>query len=252
MRIAVFLDVDNTLTTDWIQKQYAIALKCEEKYKTLEENFQSKTIDSKTFGKEIITLFASKGFTETEANSHFQDIHLRPGTDKLLKLANVDKYLVSSGPSYYVDALADRYSIPPDNVCRSVYEFSRQTRLIESCLAVDDQDKADFVRERIAKKKYSIVIGMGDSPEFDGPFLAHCTIRLMTVETGKYVYIPSFTSVVQLIARLSEIAESGVFDPGSGTIVQMVKSITVNNWVWIITAFAAVFGMGTAAGHLLK
>jgi len=31
-----------------------------------------------------------------------------------------------------------------------------------------------------------------------------------------------------------------------------VKSISVNNWVWIITALAAVFGIGTAIGHHWK
>jgi phosphoserine phosphatase len=252
MSIAVFLDVDNTLTTDFIQKQYATVLKCEAEYKTLEDQLQSKAINSGTFGKEIIKLFASKGFTKEEANAHFQDIRLQPGADALLNLSKVDKYLVSSGPSYYIDALAERYNIPEENRCRSIYGFSRQTGLIDSCVAVDEQYKADFVRTKQGKRKYAITIGVGDNPEFDGPFLAHCMIRLMTVETGKYVYIPNFNSVVQLIERLSEIPDTGIFDLGSGTISQLVKSISVNNWVWIISAFTAVFAIGVTIGsHLV-
>jgi hypothetical protein len=75
----------------------------------------------------------------------------------------------------------------------------------------------------------------------------------MTVETGNDFYVPNFNSVILLIRRLSEIDDGGtVFDPGSKSIVQLVKSISVNNWVWIITALAAVFGIGTAIGSHWK
>src|ERR1039457_1141208 len=144
MRVAVFLDVDNTLTTDFIQKQYAQVLGCEAEYCELETKFQKQAIKSKTFGDEIIKLFASKGFNEEKANAHFKDVHLQSWTDELLKMPNIDKYLVSSGPSYYIDALADRYNIPEENRCRSIYRFNHQSGLIESCTAVDAQYKADF------------------------------------------------------------------------------------------------------------
>jgi phosphoserine phosphatase len=251
MRIAAFLDVDNTLTTDFIQKQFARGLGCEAEYSALEEQFQRQAIKSKTFGDEIIKLFASKGFTEEQANAHFNDIHLQPWTHELLTLPKIDKYLVSSGPSYYIDALAERYNIRPENRCRSVYRFNRKTGLIDSCMAVDAQFKADFVSQRT--KDYGITIGVGDSPELDGPFLSQCTIRLMTVETGNDFYVPNFNSVILLIRRLSEIDDGdAVFDPGSKSIVQLVKSISVNNWVWIITALVALFGIGTAVGHHWK
>ena len=251
MRVAAFLDVDNTLTTDFIQKQYARVLGCEPEYCELEAKFQKQEIKSKTFGDELIKLFASRGFTEEKANAHFKDVHLQSWTDELLKMPNIDKYLVSSGPSYYIDALAERYNIPEENRCRSVYRFSHQTGLIDSCTAVDAQYKADFVGSK--KKKYAITIGVGDSPELDGPFLSQCTIRLMTVETGNDFYIPNFNSVILLIRRLSEIEGArNVFDPGSMSIMELVRSISVNNWVWIITALAAVFGIGTAVGHHWK
>jgi hypothetical protein len=60
MRIAVFLDVDKTLTEGFIQKEYAKALKCEPKYSDLEQQYQAKSITSETFGKKIIELFAGQ------------------------------------------------------------------------------------------------------------------------------------------------------------------------------------------------
>jgi hypothetical protein len=69
MRIAVFLDVDKTLTKDLIQQEYAKVFGCEPEYLALEAEFQSKR-DSTKFGMELIRLFASQGFTEGKAPSH--------------------------------------------------------------------------------------------------------------------------------------------------------------------------------------
>ncbi len=251
MHIAVFLDVDNTLTTDFIQKQYAKALECEAEYEVLEDKFQ-KEANSKAFGEELVKLFASKGFTQEKAREFFDKVPLQKWTDGLLKLGGIDKYLVSSGPNYYIDVLAERYKIPDENIFRSVYKFSRNSPFtIESCEAVSDQNKAKFVSER--KGKYDITIGVGDSEKHDGPFLSQVTIPLLRGRTDEYISVSDFQSVILLIKGLLQIAETAeVFDPGSKTILQVMKSITVNNWVWIITAFAAVFGAGTAIGHLWK
>lgn len=251
MRIAVFLDVDNTLTTDFIQKQYAKALGCEAEYEVLEGKFQ-KEANSKAFGDELVKLFAAKGFTEKKAREVFDQVSLQKWTDGLLRLADIDKYLVSSGPNYYIDVLAERYKIPDENIFRSVYKFSQNPPFtIESCEAVSDQNKAKFVNER--KGKYDITIGVGDSEKHDGPFLSQVTIPLLRGHTDEYISVTDFQSVILLINSLSQIAETAqVFDPGSQTIVQMVKSITINNWVWIVTALCAVFGAGTAVGHLWK
>jgi len=218
MRIAVFLDVDKTLTEGFIQREYAKALKCEPKYSDLEEQYQRKTISSKTFGDKIIELFAGKDFTQVEANGHYDDIKLKPDAKALLEqqmrpgLVKADIYLASSGPSYYIDALAARYKIDEKNCCRSVYKFNHGTGLIESCVAIDDQDKADFVSKKKEEGKYDITIGVGDNAGLDGAFLSQCTVRLMTEETGTYLHIPKLTSLPPLIERLSKISHAEISD----------------------------------------
>jgi phosphoserine phosphatase len=206
MRIAVFLDVDNTLTADFIQKQYARALGCESEYCALEAKFQDQKLSSSEFGQQLVDLFAGRQFTREAANKYFKDVKLQPWTDDLRRLQGVDKYLVSSGPSYYIDPLAERYQIPPENRCRSAYEFSEETGLIMSCAAVSTQNKSEFVRKR--RERYDITIGVGDSDEFDGPFLSQVTIPLMTAISSNYISIPDFQSVILLIDRLSRIADA--------------------------------------------
>ena len=193
MKIAVFLDVDKTLTLDFIQKEYAKALGCRPEYEKIENEFQRKQISSAEFGKEIIVLFASKHLTEDRAGELFSSVRLQPWTDELLAL-DIDKYLVSSGPSYYIDPLATKYRIPEKNVCRTVYRFDRRTRIIDSCSSVDEQYKADFVRERVGE--YDLTIGIGDNAKFDGPFVSHCTIPLLTVTTESTLHIPNFGAVI--------------------------------------------------------
>jgi phosphoserine phosphatase len=253
MRIAVFLDVDKTLTVDFIQQEYARVLGCETEYLALEAEFQSKR-DSTKFGKELIKLFASRGFTEGKAIDNFARIALQEWTDEMLKLPGVDKYLVSSGPSYYIDTLAKKYEIPDESRCRSIYSFNAETHLIESCVAVGSENKADFVTKAISSQKtpYAITIGVGDSPLMDGPFVAHCTIRLMTVPTDQAIYIPDFNSVILLIRRLSELAKDGVFDPFQLTLPGLMRKMTVERWAFVISSLVALFSTGFAIGRFFR
>lgn len=253
MRIAVFLDVDKTLTKDFIQQEYARVLGCEPEYLALESEFQSKS-DSVKFGKELIKLFASRGFTQGKAIDNFERIVLQDWTDELLKLPEVDKYLVSSGPSYYIDSLAKKYNIPDENRCRSLYSFNAESHLIESCVAVGAENKADFVKKKISDQKepYAITIGVGDSPLMDGPFVAHCTIRLMTVRTDHDIYIPDFNSVILLIRRLSELAKEGVFDPMERPIPDLVRKMPLKWWLSIGGILLGVFSAGIAFEKYFK
>jgi phosphoserine phosphatase len=205
MRLAVFLDVDNTLTVGFIQRTFAALLGVEAEYCAIEDNFQRQSIGSTEFGKQICKLFASQKFTDKAAEKHFDDIQPQPWTDDLLKLSGIDKYLVSSGPSYYIDRLAQKYQIPPENRCRSVYKFNETTGLIESCAAVSSLNKSEFVRKN--KEKYEITIGVGDSEKLDGPFLSQVTIPLLTAKSDDFISIPDFQSVILLIDRLSRIAD---------------------------------------------
>ncbi len=204
MRLAVFLDVDNTLTVGFIQRTFAKLLGVESEYCAIEDQFQSETIDSTEFGRQLCRLFASRQFTQEKAASHFADIQPQPWADDLLTMTGIDKYLVSSGPSYYIDLLAQKHQIPAENCCRSVYKFNNNTRLIESCAAVNSLNKSEFVRRN--KEKYDITIGAGDSPLLDGPFLSQVTIPLLTAKSDEYISIPDFQSVILLIDRLSRIA----------------------------------------------
>jgi phosphoserine phosphatase len=253
MRIAVFLDVDKTLTKDFIQQEYARVLGCESEYLALETEFQ-RTRDSTKFGKELIKLFASRGFTEGRAIDNFGRIVLQEWTDEMLKLPGVDKYLVSSGPSYYIDALAEKYEIPRESKSCSVYKFDSKTHLIESCAAVSAENKADFVKRIISsqKKPYAITIGVGDSPLMDGPFIAHCTIRLMTVPTDQAIYIPDFNSVILLIRRLSELAKDGVFDPFQLTMPELAREMTTERWIYVIGSLITFFGAGFGVGRFFR
>jgi phosphoserine phosphatase len=257
MRLALFLDVDKTLTLDYIQKEYARALGCEADYCAVEAEFQRGSVDSPTFGKKIIELFAREKFTEERASALYEQIRLQDWTPDLLKLLPpADIYLVSSGPSYFIDALAKNHRIPEGNVCRSEYSFNPKTGIIESCRAVDEQDKAFFVQSK--RGEYRITIGVGDSPRYDGPFISNCTIQLMTVSTANFIYIPDLKSVMRLIRRLSEVGEDAAsIDTSTLTaaeLFQLLRRMTVGAWATLLGGFGVVgsvaFWLGGAlAGH---
>jgi hypothetical protein len=106
IKFAVFLDVDLTLTEDYIQASFARALGCYDAYKQeLEDKLQRGEIGSEKFGQGLIKLFASKGFTLAKAKEIYSDIVVYPFAKKLFKLPYVDTFLVSSGPSYFIDEL---------------------------------------------------------------------------------------------------------------------------------------------------
>jgi phosphoserine phosphatase len=242
MNLAVFLDVDRTLTREYIQQGYAREIGCESEYRGIEAKLQSKQIDETRFGTELIALFASKQFSEARARELFGRIALQPWTHQLLSIETVDKFLVSSGPSYYIDSLAEKYRIPKDNVCRSKYRFN-QSGVISSCDAVNPAQKAQFVRERAAR--YAVAIGVGDHPEFDGPFVSHCTIPLLTKQTNGYIYTPDLNSVVLLMNNLSTspvatAKSAGNFETSKLTIPQLWNSLRIEAWIFLFTLFGGV------------
>lgn len=159
MNIALFLDVDWTLTKEYIQQVYARQIGCEDGYLEIERKFQNQQISSAEFGQEIIELFAANGFTEQKAGEYFNKVELQPWTDELLKI-DTDIYLVSSGPNYYIERLASSYNIPSDRTCNSVYYFQQTNKLIKGCSAINDLHKAMFVKEHVGR--YDLTIGIGD------------------------------------------------------------------------------------------
>ncbi len=226
MNIGIFLDVDHTLTEGFIQRIYAEALGCVKEYEPVETEFQ-KTQESGTFGDNISKLFANRGFSRGQARETYRKVKLRDFARQFLSLGNKDDknpeaskihvYLVSSGPNYYIDSLAEEYGIPAERVYCSIYKFDKNDK-IESCeTPINPNQKRTFVENRV--KKYDITIGVGDDHQLDN-FVHSCTIPLLISdrmlvsdkETGKTkdanrddAYISSFSPVKQLIEQLTAI-----------------------------------------------
>src|SRR5262249_55591969 len=114
MATGLFLDVDNTLTQEHIQHAYARGLGCEDEYLELEQEFQPHQNRGR-LGRKLVELFAEKGFTKELALRYFDEVELAPWADEILSL-DIERFLVSAGPSYYVEELARRYEIPSQNV----------------------------------------------------------------------------------------------------------------------------------------
>jgi phosphoserine phosphatase len=244
MKIGLFLDVDKTLTKHFIQHEYAKLIGCEESYTSIENEFQNKKITSTQFGEKIIDVFKNRKFTKDFAIQNFEKVELTTWADKLLRVENVDKYLISSGPSYYIDELARKYDIPSKMVCRSEYVFDEQTKCIKECHAINDQQKADFVRSKIGK--YDISIGIGDHPEFDGPFISLCTIPMLTVRKEGYLYVSSFSTAVSMIERIASVRSE--FEPrielDRMTSYYIIKHMTLKSWGILISIIFAAFSAG--------
>jgi phosphoserine phosphatase len=251
MKIALFLDVDKTLTRNYIQQDYARSLGCEGEYAELEKKFQTKETTSQQFGEELVRIFAEKRFNVETAEKLFYKVELQPWADQLLR-SSVDKFLVSSGPSYYIDRLAKEYGIPQDHTCRSEYRFDKGTAIIKECSSVNELQKAHFVKER--GSQYGITIGIGDSPLFDGPFVSHCTIPLITVSTGNFIHLPNFNLAIDLVQKLSAAGSKVAKDikPEEMTIPEVVRVLPVKHWIFIagalVTVLTGAFGLGAKIG----
>jgi|GEM_PF-6451386 len=268
MKIALFLDVDKTLTKNYIQKDYATLLGCPEEYNTIEEQYQLDE-NAKQFGKSLISLFKKKGFTEFFARKHFNDIALLDWTDALLKLGSesesVDTFLVSNGPNYYIEPLAEAYKIPIEHVVCSKYKFDESTDLIDDCEAVDNAKKASFTRDRVPN--YDITIGVGDSLKHDQQFLTHCTLGFILNSEGKpipqsqeassFFYTTNLARIVELANRLDTIGiEHSTLENDVEITDELISSLTLKSmlnlrlreikilWGVITTVFFAGLAIG--------
>jgi len=251
MNMAMFLDVDKTLTRDFIQKGYAKSLGCEDAYTDIERRFQEKQITSSEFGEELIAAFAKKGFTQLQSRKLFDGVSLQRWADELLKMTSIEKYLVSSGPSYYIDLLAEKHGIPGDHVCRSLYKFNDNTGIIESCSAIDDQQKVFFVKDKVGS--YDLTIGIGDSPEHDA-FVSHCSIPILTTVSDGFIHAPNFGTVMRLVrvlesAGAAPLSQEDALHADELSIPQLFRRLSVSSWVVLSGAVAGAFGLGTALGR---
>jgi phosphoserine phosphatase len=199
MDVGLFLDVDNTLTSGFIQQGYARLLKKEDEYLAIESPFQKGEISAETFGERLIALFNTTEFTAEYARRNFIGIKLAPHTKNLLTLP-VSIYFVSAGPSYFVHKLAAEYDIPLDHVLCSVYSFDNNGKLL-GCDAVSPQKKS-FFREQKAKHHF-VTIGVGDDERHDTPFLTGCTIPILTTRNSSYLYAENLAVVEDLVKNIA-------------------------------------------------
>jgi phosphoserine phosphatase len=198
--IGLFLDVGGTLTRMPVQRAYAATLGVTVAYDELERGYQSREIDGQAFGSQLVGLFQAAGFTRDLARS-FRPGLLRDGVAELLEAPAII-YLVSSGPSYFVRPLAERFGLPQDRVLCSEYEFSLSNGGgIASCEAVTEEAKRDFVSSRL--RRHLVSVGCGDNAHRDGPFLDACDLGIMLGSNDHYLSTPDIATVRSIVERLT-------------------------------------------------
>lgn len=204
--VGLIMDVDKTLTADLIQREYAKLLGCAVEFEKIESDWQEFP-DSDLFAQRLIKLFAEHGFSRQKAAEFAKLIPLQPWAARLLQF-NVPKFLVSSGPNYYVRELASQFGIPTENVLCSEYQFDEQSGIICGCNSVSSNTKAMFAEK--AASNYAVTIGLGDHPRDDGPFLGKVTIPILMREAGSiklrsdtFITAPSCEAIFNLIQRLA-------------------------------------------------
>ncbi|MCA8949285.1 MAG: nucleotide-binding protein [Planctomycetes bacterium] len=186
MRLGVFLDVDGVLTEEAVNMQIAKHLGVADELQVLEEQFGSGAITNNEFNREFIPLFRRAGFKEEFCRENFDKIRTRMRFQELL-LAGDDIALVSSGPSYYLDVLGEKFGIKPENILCSRYSFDGDGLLTRCDSAVSGVHKGHWVQQRV--KHYDLTLGVGDNVEHDVPFLAHCSIKIFMGSRGLLDYL---------------------------------------------------------------
>ena len=198
--VGLFLDVSGTLTRVSVQRAYAATLGVTVAFDELERAYESRRLDSPSFGAQVVELFRGAGFTRDLARRFCPGL-LRDGVAELLQAPAI-VYLVSSGPSYFVRPLAERFGIPQDRVLCSEYGFSTiNGGGITSCEAVTEEAKRDFVASRLCR--HLVAVGCGDSAHRDGPFLEACDLGIMLGSNDHYLSTPDIDTVRSIVERLT-------------------------------------------------
>lgn len=176
MKVGLFLDVDGVLVREPVNIQVARWLGVEDRQREIEARF-AETWNNDELNQSMVPLFRRAKFTRKRAENFYKAIRAQQSetnvADSLLSL-DVEKYLVSSGPDYFVHRLADQFHIPRERVKCSEYEFGADGRILRCKMPCNHECKAEFVRRHA--DKYDLRIGIGDTPKFD-TFLQHCDIR---------------------------------------------------------------------------
>jgi phosphoserine phosphatase len=174
----------------------------EKKLAAFEEKFaRGGTTDQ--FNREFVPLFREAEFSKKRAEEFFEEVAFRPGYDDLLERRDIDLYLVTSGPSYFVDLLArqENFVAIRDYMC-SRYKFDDEDRL-EVWSPADLATKAAFVMARA--KGYEVTVGIGNNVEQDSAFLSHCMIQIMVMKKMNpgYLCVSQLSPVLRLLDSLA-------------------------------------------------
>ena len=257
MTVSIFLDVDKTLTIKHIQAYYADALGCQAEYDAIEADFQNKAISSREFGMKIIDLYASKGLNQNRAREIAKSVQLQPWTDELLRL-DAKIFLVSTGPNYYIDQLAQEYRIPRDHVLCTNYFFEGAGGAISRCDPCDEIQKADWVKSKIRENRHNYSIGVGDSPLLDGPFIASCSIGFLIEPSDSHFFAPHFQAIIRHAKTMISLVETLSGDKDHAPvhleevpISKLYKRLTLGSWGIVITVIAGAFALGVKFDDLM-
>src|SRR5262245_24152621 len=113
MRIGLFVDVDGVLTWKPINVAIAEALEVQHELLPLEKQFDKGGITSEYFGNELCRIFRKAGFTRSWVKTNWAHMPLSANYRNLLT-SGLETFLVSSGPSYFIEILADEVGISLD------------------------------------------------------------------------------------------------------------------------------------------
>ena len=208
-RLAVIVDVDETITEVISQNFFAEQLGYREEQSELECALQAGDITSRVFSALMTPLMRRYGLTEQIAIDIADTVPLRQGAEELLLRKDVDLYFASTGPSFFVRWLAAQHDIPQHRVLCSEYTFFHQEDgsglISDECCAVSSSDKKIFVRPVVAL--YQTVFGLGDHQDKDGEFLDLCHHGFLTVNPGRFGFMPEIADFERELNRVLDLRQ---------------------------------------------
>lgn len=196
--VGVFLDVDGIIIEGHIQEQYARLFNVYDEYLEIEEMYQRGIFSSDEFGERIIQLFNKVGFSQVLAEKFYDNIKKIELAEELLDL-DVTYYLVSCGPCYYIDLLAEKFEIPNAHVLCSQYSFDGKGRLL-NCVGVTAEMKSSFVDNH--RHNHLITVGIGDTAKYDNLFLEKTDIPIFIGSSDVFLSATSLKPAISTIDKI--------------------------------------------------
>ena len=242
MRIGLFLDFDGVLTPKPVNMQFASMLSIDQSLNDLEVKYASGVIDNAGFNRKFIPLFRGANFSRQFVEQRSSSIQLDTYASDIVREPNIQVHLVTSSPSFYVDLFARKFQIARPNYICSEYTFDSDG-LLESCNnPCGVREKEAFVRK--AASSFELTIGVGDSDEQDGQFLAHCNIKILMgigARRRDYLRCDDLFSLLELVRSIKKqgmsYRESLLPQDCKSGIKRLLKKTPFEQNVFIITPF---------------